>query len=87
VLGAGVGSGVAVGEALTGPDEVGVGVGVAVSLGRADLLGCGLDRVGDGVGVTEVRLGDGAAVGVDCCVLTAGVGSCVCAAAVSGGLA
>jgi hypothetical protein len=69
VLGAGAGSGVAVGDALTGPDVVGAGVGVAVVLGLADLDGLGVDRVG--VGVAEVRLGDGTAAGVDRCAVVA----------------
>jgi hypothetical protein len=81
VLGVGAGSGVAVGEALTGPDVVGDGVGVAVVLGRADLDGRGVERVG--VGVAEVRLGDGTAVG-RCAGCVDVVESGVCADAVGG---
>ena len=69
MLGVGAGSGVDVGVALTGPDVVGAGVGVAVVLGRADVDGRGVERVG--VGVAEVRLGDGAAAGVDRCAVVA----------------
>jgi hypothetical protein len=74
---------VAVGELPTGPEVVGVGVGVADVLGVADRLGCGVERVGVGVGEVLVRVGTG--VGVNCCagcVVVAGSG--VCAAAVFG---
>jgi hypothetical protein len=80
VLGVGDGSGVAVGEVPTGPDTVGEeGDGVAVLLDGVDGDGRGVER--EGVGVGEVRDGDGVAWCTGCEVLT---GTGVCAVAVRG---
>ena len=82
LLGVGDGSGVAVGEVLTGPDVLGVGVAVGVAdlLDGVDWDGCGVERLGVGVGLEW--LGDGAGdVVAWCigCVLLTGSGACAVA--------